>query len=187
MHRQRRPTARRFGAPSLAVVTAVALLAVPSCSSNVDDATPVTTTTVAASTTSSSTSTSTTSTTSTTTSTTLPIITEGAVVLVANSSGRRNAGQKLTTELGNLGFTVQQPTNGALYEETLEVSHIYVQPGSEAVAESISRLMGGIEVLRMPTPVWIVGGTDALGYASVLVMLGKDKGGLTLAEMDDGA
>lgn len=171
---------------SIAVSTAVvAMLVVPlACSSKVDDAAVVTTTTIAATTTSTS-STTTSSTTSTTTTTTLPLVTEGAVVLVANSSGTRNAAQKLATELDNLGFAVQGVTNGALYEESLDVSKIYVKPGGEAVAESIARLMGGIEVLRMPTPVWIVGGPDALGFASVLVMLGADKGGLTLAEMDD--
>ena len=110
---------------------------------------------------------------------------EGAVVLVANSSGKRNAAQKRATELGNLGFSVQGVTNGALYEESLDVSKIYVKPGGEPAAESIARLMGGIAVLRMPTPVWITGGPDALGYANVLVMLGADNGGLTLAEMDD--
>ena len=156
-----------------------------SCSSRVDDAVPVTTSTIAATTTSSSTSTSTTSTTSTSTTTTLPLITDGAIVLVANSSGRRNAAQKLATELSNLGFAVQGATDGALYEESLDVSKIYVRLGGEPAAESIARLMGGIAVLRMPTPVWITGGTDTLGFANVLVMLGADKGGLTLAEMDD--
>ncbi len=184
----RRPTRTsiRVVGPSLVVTAvAIAMLAVPmACSSKVDDAIVVTTTTIATTSTS-STSTTTSSTTSTSTTTTLPLITEGALVLVANSSGKRNAAQKLATELGNLGFTVQGVTNGALYEESLDVSKVYVLPGSEAVAESIARLMGGIAVMRMPTPVWIVGGPDALGFASVLVMLGADKGGLTLAEMDD--
>lgn len=185
-HRATRPPTRVVGSSIVTAAAAITVLVLPlACSSKVDDAVAVTTTTVAVTTSSSTSSTSTTSTTSTTTTTTLPIITDGGVVLVANSSGKRNAAQKLATELGNLGFAVQGVTNGALYEESLDVSKVYVRPGGEAVAESIARLMGGIAVQRMPTPVWITGGPDALGFANVLVMLGADKGGLTLAEMDD--
>lgn len=184
--RAARSSTRVVGSSIAVSAAAITMLVTPlACSSRVDDAAVATTTTIAATSSSSTSSTSTSSTTSTSTTTTLPMITEGGVVLVANSSGKRNAAQKLATELGNLGFTVQGVTNGALYEESLDVSKVYVRPGGEAAAESIARLMGGIEVLRMPTPVWIVGGPDALGYANVLVMLGADKGGLTLAEMDD--
>jgi len=108
------------------------------------------------------------------TPTTLPLITGGGVIKVANATGVEEAAERLTDQLGVLGFSVDDPTNAAGKDEELAVSKIYVKAGSEAVAESISYLMGGIDVLRMPTPAWISGGTAALGDTTVLVMLGSD-------------
>lgn len=151
--------------------------------------TPATTTSAAATTTSTSTST-----TSTTTSTTLPatttttiepLVVEGAVVKVANASGVDGAAAQLTEELAALGFTTAGPTNSAGIDEDLALSKIYVIAGSEAVAESVSTLMGGLPVTRMPTPAWIKGGTAGLGDATVLVMLGHDLAGTALADMRD--
>ena len=130
--------------------------------------------------------TSTTSTTTTTlppTTTTLPIITEGGIVKVANSSGVDGAAGRLTDELAALGFETRRATNGAGPDDDLAVSKIYVRPGAEPVAESISRLMGGLEVLPMPTPAWISGGTANLADANVLVMLGHDLADKRLADM----
>jgi len=104
----------------------------------------------------------------------LPLITGGGVIKVANATGVEEAAERLTDQLGVLGFSVDDPTNAAGKDEELAVSKIYVKAGSEAVAESISYLMGGIDVLRMPTPAWISGGTAALGDTTVLVMLGSD-------------
>lgn len=108
------------------------------------------------------------------TTTTLPLVTAGGVVKVANATDVDEAAQRLTTQLAELGFAVAEATNAAGKDEELSVSKIYVSAGSEDVAASISYLMGGIEVLRMPTPAWIFGGTAALGAATVLVMLGSD-------------
>jgi len=156
--------------------------------------TPATTTTTAATTTSSSTSTSTTSTTTptTTTTTTLPpttttepLVVEGGIVKVANAAGVDGAAGQVTDELAALGFTTVGPTNAAGIDEDLEESKIYVIAGSEAVAESVSKLMGGLPVTRMPTPAWIKGATAGLGDATVLVMLGHDLAGTALADMRD--
>jgi len=68
-------------------------------------------------------------------------------------------------------------------DEDLPASKIYVSPGSEAVANSISRLLGGVIVAPMPIPAWITGGTEGLGDATVLVMLGHDLAGKHLADM----
>jgi hypothetical protein len=132
----------------------------------------------------------TTSTTTTTTSTTLPpttttepIIVEGGIVKVANASGVNGAARNLTRELTALGFTTRDGTNSAGIDEDLATSKIYVIAGSEPVAESISKLMGGVPVSRMPTPAWITGGTASLGDTTVLVMLGHDLAGTPLAEM----
>ncbi len=126
---------------------------------------------------------STTTTTPPPTTTTLPLVTAGGVVKVANATSVEEAAQTLTDELATLGFTVADPTNAAGKDEELTVSKIYVKAGSEAIAESVSYLMGGIEILRMPTPAWIFGGTAALGDTTVLVMLGSDLAGSPLLLM----
>ena len=108
------------------------------------------------------------------TTTLLPLVLDGGVVRVANATEVEAAAQLLTDELVGLGFAVDNPTNSAGKDEQLTTSKIYVKAGSEGVAESISYLMGGIEILRMPTPAWIFGGTAALGDTTVLVMLGSD-------------
>ena len=136
--------------------------------------------------TSTSTSTSTTSTTTTlppTTTTTIPLVFAPGVVKVANASGVNGAAGFLSDEMAALGFQTRKATNAAGPDEDLDVSKIYVIGGSEPVADSVSRLMGGIEVLRMPTPAWITGGTAGLEDATVLVMLGHDLAGKKLAEM----
>ena len=108
---------------------------------------------------------------------------EGGIVKIANASGVDGAAGRLTDEFATLGFTTGGATNAAGIDEDLDVSKIYVIAGSEAVAESVSRLMGGIAVSRMPTPAWIKGGTAGLGDATVLVMLGHDLAGTALADM----
>ena len=110
------------------------------------------------------------------------MLTPGAVK-VANSSGVDGAAGLLTDEFAALGFDTRDATNGAGPDGDLDVSKIYVVPGSEEVARSVSRLMGGLEILPMPTPAWITGGTESLADATVLVMLGHDLSGKRLAEM----
>lgn len=117
------------------------------------------------------------------TTTTLPLVLDGGVVKVANATAVENAAKVLTNELADVGFAVADATNAAGKDEELSVSKIYVKPGSEAVAQSVSYLMGGIEILRMPTPAWIFGGTAALGDTTVLVMLGSDLAGDPLLVM----
>lgn len=148
------------------------------------------TTTVAATTSAVSTTNETTTTVEPTTTTipvpvptTLPLTLDGGVVKVANATEVEEAAQRLTAELAGVGFAVAEPTNSAGKDEELATSKIYVKAGSEAVAESISYLMGGIEILRMPTPAWIFGGTAALGDTTVLVMLGSDLAGAPLLVM----
>ncbi|MDP9465215.1 MAG: LytR C-terminal domain-containing protein [Actinomycetota bacterium] len=120
------------------------------------------------------TSTTTTSTTTIPATTTIPLITEGAVIIVANASGVTGAASKLSQELGAIGFHLADPTNAAGNEVRLDVSKVYFLPVGADVATSIGRVMGGITVTRMPVPVWITGGPAALGEATVVVMLGRD-------------
>ena len=163
----------------------VALLAgIVACSSGNQSYSPMfttspTSTTIAETTTtrprpSTTTTSSTTTTTLPPTTSTVPTITEGGVIMVANATAVEEAAQRLTDEFARLGFVVAEPTNAAGKDEELSKSKIYVVPGSEPVAQSVSYLMGGIEISLMPTPAWIFGGTAALGNATVLVMLGSD-------------
>lgn len=103
--------------------------------------------------------------------------------MVANCSDINGAAGVLTDEFAALGFETRGATNGAGIDKKLETSKIYVIKGSEAVARSLSRLMGGVELYEMPTPAWIKDGTAGLGDATVLVMLGHDRAGTPLAAM----
>jgi hypothetical protein len=148
---------------------------VPTTTTSTTTSTSTTTTTLPPTTTSTSTTTTSTTTTSTTTTTTtIPLIAEGAVIIVANASGVTGAAALLSQELGDLGFHMGPPTNTAGVEEILEVSKVYYLPAGADVATSIGRAMGGILVTRMPVPVSITGGPAKLGDATVVVMLGKD-------------
>ena len=102
---------------------------------------------------------------------------------VANASGVDGAAGRLTSELAALGFATSGATNAAGIDKDLDTSKIYVVAGSEAVAESVSRAMGGLPIFPMPTPAWIREGTDGLEGATVLVMLGHDLSGTALADM----
>jgi hypothetical protein len=183
----RPPNARRSIVWRCALAGVLVLLPIACKSSR----TPVTTTTVATTSTTTSTSTSTTTSTTTTsttlppTTTTEPLVVEGGIVKVANASGVDGAARALTAELAALGFVTRDGTNAAGIDADLETSKIYVIAGSEAVAQSVSRVMGGLAIERMPTPAWIKGGTAGLEDATVLVMLGHDRAGTPLADMGD--
>ena len=158
-----------FG-PSTAATTTTA--APPPTSTTTTSTIPATTTSTIPPTT--TTTTTTTTLPPTTTSTTIPLITEGATIIVANASGVTGAAALLGRELGSVGFHVFDITNSAGVEERLDVSKVYFLPAGADVAASIGRAMGGILVARMPVPVSITGGPAALGDATVVVMLGKD-------------
>ena len=146
---------------------------VPTTTTTSSTSTTTTTTTLPPTTT--STSTTTTSTLPpTTTTTTIPLITEGAVAIVANASNVNGAAAQLGQELAARGFHMADATNAAGIEERLAVSKVYFLPAGADVAASIARVMGGVSATRMPVPVSITGGPAALGEATVVVMLGSD-------------
>jgi hypothetical protein len=157
------------------VAILAAVLVIAACSSS---ARGVATTTTSAPSTSSTSSTSTTSTTSTTlppTTTTEPLVVTPGIVKVANASGVQAAANTVGNELAAKGFTLRDATNGVAAYAKLKVSVIFVMPGSEAVARSVSRLLGGVEIRPMTIPAWITAGTAGLGDATVLLMLGSDR------------
>lgn len=143
-----------------------------------------TTTTVAATDPPTTVPTTTTSTTTTTTlpptTTTEPLVTQGASVMIANASKVQGAATELGDALAALGFEMRPPTNGWGPGAEIDVTKVYWREGGEQVAASVARLLG-LQAERMPTPVWIVGGPEALGDALVLVTLGRDLAGKGLA------
>ena len=119
----------------------------------------------------------------TTTSTTTPaLVTAGATVVVANASGVKGSAAGMTTELATLGFVMAVATNST---QTGLVASIVQYDASNAaalaVAESVARSLGGVVVEVVPTPPPVEG--SSLNGAGVVVLLGTDQAGKTIAQM----
>jgi hypothetical protein len=119
--------------------------------------------------------------------TTLPsVVTQGATVLVANANSIGGSATAMTRALETgPGFTMAAPVNASAAVGDSETSVIYfdaANPAAEAVAQSLSRVLGGVaSVAPVANPAPTADGT--LGDATVLLMLGNDKAGKTLAEL----
>ncbi len=114
-------------------------------------------------------------------------VTAGALVVVANSSHQNGVAKTLSSALQGQGFTMGTPVNGSAKEAATKIQYKSGDTTAQQVAQSIAVLMGvaaPIEV--MPTPVALSDPT-ALGDATVLVLLGDDKAGKTLAQMTGAA
>ncbi|MDJ0770950.1 MAG: LytR C-terminal domain-containing protein [Ilumatobacter sp.] len=120
------------------------------------------------------------------TTTVPPIVTAGADVIVANANGVGGSASSMTRALETgAGFTLVDPTNASSTIGDIEESVIYydaANAAAQSVAESLGRVLGGVgTVAPMPeTPPTIDG---ELNGAGVLLMLGNDKAGKTLAEL----
>jgi hypothetical protein len=123
-------------------------------------------------------------TTTTTTTTEPPLVFDGATVVVANASGVGGSAGQMTRALEAAGFTVSEPVNAAGGVGRLETSLVYYDAGTEgslAVAESVVRVLGGgVSVAPLPE---VAPTTDGTVNGQVLLMLGTDKAGKTLAEL----
>ncbi len=121
-----------------------------------------------------------------TTTTEPPIVVAGASVLVANANGVSGSASSMTRALETgPGFTMVEPVNASQAVGDVDVSVIYFEPSitaSQQVAESLGRVLGGVATIAaMPeTPPTSDG---SLNGAGVLLMLGNDKAGKTLAEL----
>ncbi len=118
------------------------------------------------------------------TSTTEPaLVTAGASVLVANMSGVSQSAGAMTDELAAAGFEVVTPAlNSTL--PSAEATIVQYDPSnaaSQAVAESVARLMGGVRVEPVGTPPAVEGGS--LNGAGVLVLLGSAEANKTIAQL----
>jgi hypothetical protein len=84
----------------------------------------------------------------------------------------------LTTELQGRGFIVQPALNKSEITPKQTVTVVYYLLGSEVVAASVAKELGGVAVAAMPEP--IPTETGKLGEASVLILLGTDIAGIPL-------
>jgi len=139
-----------------------------------DDAAEVVTTTTEASVETTAAPAVTTTTVEETTTTAVPeIVTDGAVVIVANASSINGSAGRMSELLAAEGFDMGTPTNST--EGALGASKIYYidDDAALAVAESLVRAFGGvIQLVEMPAVPPI--SSSELGDAGVIVALGDD-------------
>ena len=107
----------------------------------------------------------------------------GATIAVANASGIGGSAGAMSTALTTQGYQgVGEPGNAT--GGGLDVSLVYYVAGdaaAQAVAQSIATDLGGVQTAEMPTPPPAEGG--GVGTATVLVMLGTDTAGRTIADL----
>ena len=108
--------------------------------------------------------------------------TQGASVIVANSSHQNGVAKTLSTALEGQQFTMVAPTNGSEKVDKTKIQYKAGDPAAEAVARSVAQLMGVEAVEVMPTPVALAD-PSTLAEATVLILLADDKAGKTLAQM----
>ena len=114
--------------------------------------------------------------------TTLPVVKEGATVVVANASGVNGAAGQLTTALEGDGYTMAKATNATAKADVTTVHYNPANPNALAVATTLAATLGGAAVSEVPSVAPVEGGALPTGV-DVLVVLGADKAGKTLAEM----
>lgn len=117
------------------------------------------------------------------------IVTEGASVMVVNANGQTGSAGQMTTALqSGAGFSTVGPGDAAGLDAPLDTSIVYYDAGQVAaidVANSLNRVLGGdLSVTPLPDPANPpVQGGNPQG-AGVILMLGLDKAGKTLAELN---
>ena len=117
-----------------------------------------------------------------TTPTTPPMVYSGASVVVANCSSLNGVAGDLSLALSGLGWTTVKATNGTVKLATSKVLYNADDPAALPVANSIAKTLGGIVVEPAPAVLPAGEGTWPEGSA-VLVMLGDDYAGRTIAEI----
>lgn len=121
-----------------------------------------------------------------TTTTEPSLVVTGASVIVANANGQGGTAGGMSRTLEAAGFQMVDPTDASSAIPTLDTTVIYYAAdiaGSQAVADSVNRVMGGdlqVSTLQGTPPTQ----DGSMGGAGVLVMLGTDKANKTLEEMN---
>lgn len=112
-----------------------------------------------------------------------PLVTAGATVVVANTSGVPGSAGRMTEQLASVNFEMVTPAiNSTL--PVAEASIVQYDPSvaaSQAVAESVARVLGGLRVEPVGTPPDVEGGS--LNGAGVLVLLGTNEADKTVAQL----
>lgn len=111
--------------------------------------------------------------------TTAAIVLTAFKVQVANASGVSGSAGLLTTELQGRGYIVQPALNKSEVTPRQTSTVVYYLLGSEAAAAAVAAELGGVSTAPMPAP--IPTETGNLGEASVLILLGTDIAGKSLA------
>jgi len=121
-----------------------------------------------------------------TTTTEAPLVTEGAVVIVANANSVGGSASSMTRALESVvGFEVVDPVNASSTVGDLDESRIYYDvtvSAAQAVAGTLAGVLGG-DVTVAPLPEVPPTADGSMNGADVLLVLGNDKAGKTLAEM----
>ncbi len=118
-----------------------------------------------------------------TTTTALVDVKTGTKVQVANSSSGQGVAGKLSKDLQANGFQTGKATNST--GASVAATTVYYDPANtsgQPVAETVARLLGGVTVQPLPAAIPIQGGALDTGVG-VLILLGNDKAGKTIAEM----
>jgi len=162
----------------------IATLVLGACGGGDDSASSTTTTSLALSPATSTTAPPTIAPSTTTTTTTIPLVTEGAKLIVANASGINGAAGRMSDALAAVGFSTGPATNST--ESQLSTSKVYFDPenaAAEAVANSVRAALGGgdIQVLELTTPAPVE--TGEVGDASIVLAMGNDVADKSLAEL----
>ncbi|HQV59054.1 MAG TPA: LytR C-terminal domain-containing protein [Ilumatobacteraceae bacterium] len=159
-----------------AVAVVLGLLILKKLNDNSDAKAPTTTVALDSSSTSSS------ETPTTPVSVAPPVVKSGSKVQVANASGQSQVAGRLSTMLGSDGYTMGTAVTATTKYDTTVVLYLETDTAAKAVADTLAVTLGNVVVQPLKTPIPINTGKldDGVG---VLVMLGKDKAGKTLAEM----
>ena len=106
----------------------------------------------------------------------------GSKVQVANASKQDKVAGRLTTVLAAEGFEMGTAVSASEKYTDSVVLYTAGDTAAQAVAETLARVMGGATVQPLSPPIPITTGKleDGVG---VLVMLGSDRAGKTLTEM----
>lgn len=118
-----------------------------------------------------------------TTTTVLTEVKTGTKVQVANSSSSQGVAGKLKKDLEANGFATGKATNAT--GANVAATAVYYDPGNPSgkpVADTVARALGGVTVQALPAAIPIEGGSLDTGVG-VLILLGNDKAGKTIAEM----
>lgn len=110
----------------------------------------------------------------------------GAVIVVANASGISGSAAQMSTALETDGYAdIAEPANST--GDPLPTSVVYFapnDPAAQAVAATIATQFGGVQTGEIPAQRPAEG--PDVATATVLVMLGQDAAGKTLAELAGG-